>query len=166
MTSGTGVTGAGQWLEAQSTAVQMFISGSAASISQQKKGRARACGRRLFKVIVACRATFAPSLSLAACALGRVGVPRPGQLVRLNNNFIAYTHTHTLGHTYPHTHRHTQSPSEIAPIGFVCENWQHFFYFFYSASHKWSCKMQMKSRRRHRRRVKVHVRCDVAIKQD
>lgn len=112
MTSGRG-EGVGQWLAAQSTAVQMFISGSAASISQQKKGRARACGKRLFKVIVACRATFAPSLSLSACALGRVGVPRPGQLVRLNNNFIAYTHTHSGAHLPTHTHTQTHQSHQL-----------------------------------------------------
>lgn len=49
------------------------------------------------------------SLSLAACALGRVGVPRPGQLVRLNNNFIAYTHTHTHWGTPTHTQTHSES---------------------------------------------------------
>lgn len=43
------------------------------------------------------------SLSRSACALGRVGVPRPGQLVRLNNNFIAYTHTDWGTPTHTHT---------------------------------------------------------------
>lgn len=108
MTSGTGVTGqVNDWgLNRQPCKCSFPV--RRPQSANKKKGRARACGRRLFKVIVACRATFAPSLSLSlsACAVGRVGVPRPGQLVRLNNNFIAYTHTHThTGHTYPHTHR-------------------------------------------------------------
>lgn len=91
-------------------------------LNQPKKGRVQRWEEAIQSNCRLSRNIRSLSVSLSACALGRVCVPRPGQLARLNNNFIACTHTH--GHTYP-----TYSPTEIAPIGFVCENWQHFFYF-------------------------------------
>lgn len=75
-------------------------------LNQPKKGRAH-CGTeaiqsncRLSRNI---RVSLSFSLSVSTCALGRVCVPRPGQLARLNNNFIADIHTDTPSHTHTQT---------------------------------------------------------------